>query len=480
MKQQAVITYLILITALLPTAVCGQSLQIVDLPIASVTSTSATITFQTNVEAIGGITYNSPNGWTSVGDSPGTNHVITVSGLAADRTYSFFPFAYSSSAVFGQTSTFRTSSTTTPPPLLQINPAVGYIGRWDFSDPAGARASWSGSAVQASFIGTSVSATIYTQDIHDNQNPYYVAIVDGGTPTRLQGTVGTYTYPIATSLANGSHTVRISREFEGWNGVTQFIGFNIDGQLIAPPAPAHLQMEVIGDSITAGYGNVGPIGYPSVCSGVNTNNESNYMAYGSVLGRMISADVTTIAQTGNGVYRNNLGQTNSPTTPTMIALYLETLTYGNGMSLNQYPFPASGQTVKPMDIVLVDLGGNDLAQGMPSAFEFESAYQTLIGEIRANNPNAQILLTLGPMNYDPNLSTVRRYLNDLVNYYGSIGDTRVHQLYVDGQNPNLGVGCDYHPSPAEDLRMAQQIGGQIHQILGITVSGTDPNPLLSW
>ncbi len=241
-------------------------------------------------------------------------------------------------------------------------------------------------------------------------------------------------------------------------------------------------MEVIGDSITAGYGNVGPIGYPALCSGANTNNESSYMAYGSVLGRMIGADVSTIAYTGIGIYRNNLGQTDSPTTPTMDEFYLDTLTYGSnlGIGLHQYTYPASGQVAQPMDIVIVDLGGNDLAQGMPTAAEYESSYKTLINEIRENSPNAQIFLTLGPMDYDLNLSIVRGYLNDLLSYYASLGDTKIHQVKVDGQNPSLGVGCDYHPSTAEDLRMAQQIGNQIQQILGISVSSNDPNPLWSW
>ena len=466
-------------------AALAAGLVITNVQVSSVTSTTAAISFNSSsgIGAYGGLSYNGPatNGWTTVGDSNGlsANHTVTLTGLAANATYQFVAFAYEgSSNAQSSLISFTTTSTLATP-----NAAVRYIGRWDFSDPAGARASWSGSAVRASFTGTSVSATIYTQDANDGQNPYYTAIVDGGVPTRLQGTVGTYTYPITSGLPNGAHTVQISREFEGWNGVTQFISFNIGGgQLLAPPAPAKLQMEVIGDSITAGYGNVGPIGYPALCSGVNTNNESSYMAYGSVLGRMIGADVSTIAYTGIGIYRNNLGQTDSPTTPTMDEFYLDTLTYGSnlGIDLHQYTYPASGQVAQPMDIVIVDLGGNDLAQGMPTAAEYETSYKTLIHEIRENSPNAQIFLTLGPMDYDPNLSIVRGYLNDLLSYYASLGDTNIHQVNVDGQDPSLGVGCDYHPSTAEHLRMAQQIGNQIQQILGISVSSTDPNPLLSW
>jgi lysophospholipase L1-like esterase len=488
-------------------------LNISNLEISNLTKNSATVTFNTSIPAIGGLTYFGPGmpSWTSIGDGLGsvTNHSLVLPNLTPGGLYQFWGFSYRGSQNIQSTlSTFTTpliyptpeqtpapkptpeptptpTVTPTPTPTLTPTPTpistnkpLTYIGRWDFSDPVGARSTWSGSAIKANFTGTSISATIYTQNILNNQDPYYVAVVDGGTPVRIKGTVGTYTYQIASGLSNTSHTVEISREMEGWNGVTQLISLNIgEGQLLAPPAPANLKIEVIGDSITAGYGNVGPIGNPALCAGLNNNNTSSYMAYGSVLGRMIGADVTTIAQSGNGVYRNNFGIISSPTTPTMVDLYLDTLTYGNGVGFNQYLYPTPGQTETPVDIVVINLGSNDLATGVPTAAQYEGAYKKLINQIRAHSPNAHIFMTMGPMTYGPELSVLRGYQDELINYYAGLGDTKIHRINLTPQDPTFGVGCDYHPSSAEDLRMAKELGSQIQQILGIPVLNFDPNPL---
>jgi hypothetical protein len=113
------------------------------------------------------------------------------------------------------------------------------------------------------------------------------------------------------------------------------------------------------------------------------------------------------------------------------------------------------------------------AGGMPLEGPFRVAYLTLINEIRANSPRAQIFLTLGPFTDDPDRATLYAILDDII---AASGDHKVHRVDIDVQDVTLGVGCDWHPTWVEDARMATQLAAQMQPILGIPVSASDPNP----
>ena len=72
----------------------------------------------------------------------------------------------------------------------------------------------------------------------------------------------------------------------------------IEGELLAPP-PVTRRMEVIGDSITAGYGNEGvaPCGF-------SAETENHYLTYASVAARTVGAELHTIAWSGKGMVYN--------------------------------------------------------------------------------------------------------------------------------------------------------------------------------
>ena len=62
-------------------------------------------------------------------------------------------------------------------------------------------------------------------------------------------------------MSLGSHKVTLVKRTEAFVGNTvTFRGFVVDGQTVLPtpsPTNAPRKLEVIGDSITCGYGNVG-------------------------------------------------------------------------------------------------------------------------------------------------------------------------------------------------------------------------------
>ena len=92
---------------------------------------------------------------------------------------------------------------------------------------------------------------------------------------------GQATYMLASGLAAGVHTVELYRQTEGPQGESQLDGLTVGrrrADAIRPPAPSRL-IEVIGDSITCGYGILGTLAdtdcYPT---------ESHWDTYEAVAG----------------------------------------------------------------------------------------------------------------------------------------------------------------------------------------------------
>jgi hypothetical protein len=115
---------------------------------------------------------------------------------------------------------------------------------------------------------------------------------------------------LGSALSPGDHTVELYRESEGMYGDSIFSGF-VDGTVKgAPPASGRL-IEIIGDSISAGYGNLGIEVHPPYTSGCSfsLDTQSAYQAYGSVVARALNAEASIIARSGWGMYRDPGGST---------------------------------------------------------------------------------------------------------------------------------------------------------------------------
>src|SRR5262245_41982992 len=98
-----------------------------------------------------------------------------------------------------------------PTPDAGSSPRPRFIGRWDLSDPAGPRANWSGSAVEATFHGTAATVDLA---VTSTSGYYLVSVVDGGPPSRFQAVQGRSTYALASGLTDGQHTVWLAIDTE--------------------------------------------------------------------------------------------------------------------------------------------------------------------------------------------------------------------------------------------------------------------------
>ncbi len=225
------------------------------------------------------------------------------------------------------------------------SPAIHYLGRFDTRDPAGPRFAWPGSAIAATFRGTGIQVTL-----SDTGTNYFVVVVDGGAPTVLATSGDNKTYTLASNLTNAQHTVMLTKRTESNVGVVQLLGITPQGgALVTSPAPFTRRIEYVGDSITCGYGDLG--NGPNCPFSPGTEDET--IAYGALTAAQLNAQQTAIAYSGKGMYREYGGSTNNQM-PVLFEL-----------TLADDPTSTWGFSTPPPDVVVINLGTNDFAQGDP-------------------------------------------------------------------------------------------------------------------
>ncbi|HEY0706046.1 MAG TPA: hypothetical protein VGG33_04580, partial [Polyangia bacterium] len=172
-------------------------------------------------------------------------------------------------------------------------PLPRYVGRMDFGDSKGPRFAWSGSGVVARFSGTSVGVKL-------GGGQQYTVVLDGKVLPTLKPSSSALV-PLAAGLTPDSHVIELYRRTEAEGGESQFLGFEFGGGgtlLAPPPAPAR-RLEVIGDSISTGFGieGVHPCNF-------SFDTQNHYLTYGAVAARALGAELITTAWEGKGLVCN--------------------------------------------------------------------------------------------------------------------------------------------------------------------------------
>ncbi len=319
---------------------------------------------------------------------------------------------------------------------------IHYIGRFDTSDPAGPRFAWPGSTILTRFSGTGINVRL--SDFGTN---FFAVVVDEGPPTVLSTSGPEGTYTLATGLPDGEHTVYLEKRTESSLGVVQFLGFEPAGgaPLIPTPAPYGRLIELVGDSITCGYGNDGQ--GPACPFTADTENE--FMAYGAIAARELGAAHVGISYSGIGMYRQYGGGTQEQ----MPVRWNRTLADDANSAWDFSYTP---------DVVVVNLGTNDFSVGDPGQ-AYVDAYAGFLEQVRGRYPDAFILCAVGSMLSDSypagemHLTKATQYIQSVIDARTQAGDANVGFVDLGEQNAADGLGCDYHPSIPTHEKMAEKL-----------------------
>jgi lysophospholipase L1-like esterase len=332
------------------------------------------------------------------------------------------------------------AQTTLPVEITSDDPNLYYVGRFDRSGK-GVRAQWGGSSVTIRFNGTDLQAKL-----GDTGNTYHTVVVNGEVKSVLtvRGKAGVF--DLARDLPAGEHTVSLVRRVEPSQGMSIYQGFYLnEGGRLLEPKKLTRRIEIIGDSISCGYGN--DTLDPKQKFSPQTQNAWN--TYGAIAGRALDAEVHLLAWSGRKV-------TNS------LDIYTRTL-----------PTDAKSEHTPgnwKADVVLINLCTNDFAgKNEPEEEAWVKAYKDLVAQVRKNHPDAQLYLASGPMftvgDQGKGL-TFQNYLNRVQKELEAAGDKKIKQLHFDRQNAGKdGVGADWHPSAATHAKMAEKLTTAIKQDL---------------
>ena len=318
-------------------------------------------------------------------------------------------------------------------------PAIHWVGRHAIEGEVH-HFGWSGAGFVARFDGVGLSVTM------DDDAGWWTVVVDDEVQVPLQTSPGEQDYVLAQDLAAGEHVVEFYRRTEGMFGVSSIASVDIDGELLAPP-PVERRIEVIGDSITCGYGNEGP---DEFCP-FSAQTENNYLAYASVAARAVDAELHTIAWSGKGVIYNYGDDIQDP----LPALYDRTLA-----SQQQGSWDFSWQP----DVVVINLGTNDFStDNDPSEALFVDAYVEFLSHLRDVYPDAALMLVM-PSVFGAEVDLVASYLDAVIAERNMQGDDNL--VVVDLSTEQIGWGCDYHPSVATHALMAELLVTELEVLLG--------------
>jgi lysophospholipase L1-like esterase len=324
-----------------------------------------------------------------------------------------------------------------------------YQGRVEKMEENKVKLIGSASSVSFDFTGDLCTISLQSVDSWDHQN--YVSLeLDGQYIGRIKVQKGEMkSYPVKISVDKERHHLSIYKATEAAIGGVLFAGTT--AKLIESSVPKNRKkIELIGDSITCGFGN-DATEIPCF-SGDWFDQHNAYLAYGPVLSRALDIDFVLSSVSGYGMYRN---WNDEHLDEAIIPDVYENL-YLNRDSSRPYDF-----AFQP-DLVSICLGTNDLSDGdgkkkrLPFNEEkYVSNYIDFIKTVYRHAPNTRIVLLNSPMVAGDRNVTFVKCLKKVIQAFEN--DTTHKPIALFEFQPMTPKGCGYHPDIADDKVMADQL-----------------------
>lgn len=317
---------------------------------------------------------------------------------------------------------------------------LSFDGRFDAADPTKRRCAWPATAVSLCCKASAVNVSLSDSGTGDR----FAVTIDGQVQPVLAAQLGSHLYRVLDSPTVGTHTITLVKRTEAFCGTAEFDGFQLSagGALRRLKKMAH-RIEVIGDSISCGYGDEGTD--RSQHFSVETENAS--LAYGAVAADALNSAYSCMAWSGKCMWpKNTIPELYDRTIPTE-----DTSTWD---FRSQIP-----------NVVVINLGTNDFRDGAPDRAGWTAAYEQFIARVRMHYPKARIYCSTSPMMGDPDFSTEKSYLTQIVQFENGAGDSNVTVLLIPTQDGSTGYGADWHPNVKEQAIVGQILASAVRSDL---------------
>ena len=329
---------------------------------------------------------------------------------------------------------------TSEPVVTPGDPRLRYTGRFDTRDPSGYTFAWTGSQIEGAFTGSRLQLELEQAPGRAGRDgaPYtaYYRLRLDGRDTVFAALLGRHTYTF--DLGPGRHQFQLRRRSEAETGLTTFRGLALapGDSLVALSPPPGRRIVFYGNSITCGYGNLGP---DRDCP-FSPATEDGSQAYAGLAAEALGASWVAICYSGRGVWQN-YDRSREGTLPSL-----------HDRITPAHPAGSWDPARDQADAVVVFLGTNDFAHENPPEADFVAAYAGFLAQLRAAYPAVPIVCLTGSMLDNTArrrpLATHQRYLEAVLAQRQAAGDRAVYRLDLSLQGA-LGYGCDWHPSLAQ-------------------------------
>lgn len=232
-----------------------------------------------------------------------------------------------------------------------------------------------------------------------------------------------------TNMAEGTHTIEVRKATE-WSqcGKITVTGVTISGTLgTVKPADKTHKIEVYGDSITSGYGNLTTAGTANAGSWAYQDGTSTYAAF---VAHHYNAEYAVASASGHGI----LGGYNNTTA-----------TYDKYFKYNIVPDKTPWSVADyDADLIIINFGSNDHSRTTNNNTQidqtaFVNKASAIVEDMHTQNPDAKILWVVG-MNAVDNSRGLISALTTLDGKYDYVDFSKVTAAQSGG---------DWHPTIAE-------------------------------
>jgi len=215
-------------------------------------------------------------------------------------------------------------------------------------------------------------------------------------------------------------------------------------------APKAHKLLVFGDSLTCGYGVLGSD--PCPFSGATENAR---LAWASLVAGAVDAELNLVAWSGKGMVRN-YGEKTSTSSQPLPAFYDSTLGSMVGQPTNHWN-PARYIA----DAVIIYLGANDYStEPHPTDVEFINGGLNLVNKIKADYPNASILLLTDEFPFTVETSKAANV--EKIATMSGCKFFKIPASVIDSSRP---TGCNGHPNTMTQQAIAEAVTPVVLRIL---------------
>lgn len=258
------------------------------------------------------------------------------------------------------------------------------------------------------------------------------------------------------NAGEGKNVVRVIKLSESAMSGACIEYIESDGK-IAPTAAKEHKLEIIGDSITCGYG----VDDENELHNFKTATEDVTRAYSYLTAEALGCDYSFVSYSGYGIISGYTGEGVRNPKETLPQYYEKVgFSYGKAEGDLAPSDIAWDFSEYVPELIVINLGTNDDSFCLDfdeRKSEYRDRYAEFLGTVRKNNPDAYILCILGLMGERlcPTLEeSVRKYSAES-------GDKRISTMMLKDQLPSDGYAANFHPTGVTHGKTAVKLTGHI-------------------